>query len=156
VGTVRAGKLRNQALLKFDGGWMELFSAASKDAYGRREVGIALGNSTSTDQTTLAGTAIVQEVARPESTIPLSYTCVTGPQPYTDFFLGDSITVLDIDPGVRTSVSYTWMRLARQSSEVMIKGASAARLARQSAETVVAGTSSARLARQSVEVVITN
>lgn len=47
-------------------------------------------------------------------------------------------------------------RLARQSVESVIAGTSQARLARQSVESVIAGTSQARLARQSIEVVITN
>lgn len=100
AGTIRAGKLRNQALLKFDGGWMELFSAASKDLFGRREVGLSVGTSTSTEQTQLVGTSTLREVARPEHTIPLSYTCVAGPQPYHDFMLGDTLTVPDVFSGL--------------------------------------------------------
>lgn len=100
AGSIRAGKLRNQAIIKFDGGWMELFSATSKELYGRREVGISLGTSASTDQTALAGTATLQEVAHPEQTIPLSYTCLSGPQPYLDFNLGDTITVPDTYSGM--------------------------------------------------------
>lgn len=100
AGTIRAGKLRNQALLKFEGGWMELFSAASKEEYGRREVGISLGTSSSTDQTALAGSELVREVARPERTIPMSYTSEAGPQPYTDYGLGDSVYVPDVYTGM--------------------------------------------------------
>lgn len=100
AGTIRSSKLKNQALLKFEGGWIELYAAISKEEYGRREVGISLGTATSTDQTILAGAATMREVANPEKTIPLSYTSAAGPQPFRDFDLGDTITVPDVYEGM--------------------------------------------------------
>lgn len=87
----QAARVRNQVLVKFDGGWIELFAAASKDAYGRREAGLSLGTSASVGQTVLVGTAAIQEVAQPDTTITVSNTNLAGPQPYVDYYLGDTI-----------------------------------------------------------------
>lgn len=100
IGTVRAGKLRNQALLKFEGGWIELYTAVSKERYGRREVGLSVGTAASIEQTVLTGASAVREVAAPEKTIPVSYTSAVGPQPYVDYNLGDWITVPDVFTGM--------------------------------------------------------
>lgn len=91
--TVRGGRVKNQALLKSGSGWVELSSPSSKDEYGRRETGLSVGNAGSTDQLINVGVAALQEVSRPEATIPLSYTSIRGPQPYEDFNLGDVISV---------------------------------------------------------------
>lgn len=101
TGSSRGARVRNQALLKYDGGWMELYSAVSKTTYGRREVGLSLGTSTSTDQTKLAGQAALREVVAPEETIPVTITSVSGPQPYLDYNLGDTILV----PAVMTGMT---------------------------------------------------
>lgn len=93
--TSDASRIRNQALLKYDGGWMEMFSAVSKSLYGRREVGLSVGTANSTDQTKLAGEAALRESVSPETTIPVAYTSTTGPQPFSDYNLGDTLMVPD-------------------------------------------------------------
>lgn len=95
VATIRGGRLKNQALLKSGSGWVELSSPSSKEEFGRRETGLSVGNAESVDQLVNVGSAAIQEVARPETTIPLSYTSVRGPQPFEDFDLGDVISVPD-------------------------------------------------------------
>jgi hypothetical protein len=100
AGTVKIARIRNQALLKYDGGWMEMYSSSSRDAHGRREIGLSIGTAADTSQTQLVGEAALREVADPEKTIPVSYTSLKGPQPRVDFDLGDTILVPDVYEGM--------------------------------------------------------
>lgn len=91
--TIRGSKVRNQTILKSSGGWLELHSTKSKETWGRREVGLSVGNAGSANQLGLVGTAAMQEISQPDRTIPLVYSSVSGPQPYIDYELGDVIAV---------------------------------------------------------------
>lgn len=91
--TVRGAKVRNQAILKSSSGWLEIFATASKETWGRREVGLSVGNAGSANQLALVGAAAMSEISQPDRTIPLGYSSASGPQPFIDYDLGDVIAV---------------------------------------------------------------
>lgn len=94
--TLRHGPVRNCGIVRFGSGWLEVDDPASVAAYGRRETGLSVGNAQSTRQAQRVADALFFEIATPQVTLPLSITSATGPQPYDDFDLGDTITA----PGV--------------------------------------------------------
>lgn len=86
-------KVKNHALVKFEGGWLEIDSPVSGEIFGRREVGLSLGNSTSVAQTQLEAEMAIRELHNPDTDISLQTSCVMGPQPYRDFNIGDYVRV---------------------------------------------------------------
>jgi hypothetical protein len=90
--TSRVGRVRNEALVRWALGWLEVADSASRTAHGRRETGISAGNATTASEATSTATAGFEEIATPETTIPVSTTSMKGQQPYSDFFLGDTIS----------------------------------------------------------------
>lgn len=90
--TIRAGRVRNKALVRYGNGWIEATDATSVTAHGRRETGLSIGTAATATEATAQATAGFEEIAQPETTIPVSTTSALGPQPYQDFWVGDIIT----------------------------------------------------------------
>lgn len=102
VPTDTFGALRNSALVRHGTGWVLVEDSASVTAHGRRSTSINLGGVTSDAQAITQAQAYFLETAHPQVTLPFTIRSTSsGPLPYVDFHLGDTITVPGID-GVLT------------------------------------------------------
>lgn len=92
VPSARYGTLRNSAIVRHGTGWVAVEDAASVTAHGRRSTALTLGSADSSTQATQQAQAFFDETAHPQISLPVSLTSVSGPQPYVDFHLGDTLT----------------------------------------------------------------
>mgnify|MGYP000365487425 CR=1 FL=1 len=92
--------LRNAGLVRHALGWTEVLDVGSIGSYDRREVGITAGGVGSAEAATEVARALFVDTARPEVTIPVTFTSASGPQPYVDFFVGDTVTSVGASGGL--------------------------------------------------------
>jgi hypothetical protein len=86
----------NTALVqKSDGTYVEVQDAASVAAYDRIETGLQIGSTASTNTAQKVATAAFLENADTAFTFTVTVSTLAGPQPYVDFGLGDSITLIN-------------------------------------------------------------
>ena len=96
--TVVYGGLRNSALVRHATGWIRVEDSASIAAHGRRSAGLlSFGGTETPAQATQLAQAHFDETAHPQITLPITITSAAGPQPYTHFVLGDTLTVPGTD-----------------------------------------------------------
>lgn len=93
VPTARYGQIRNVAQAQYGGGWIGATDNTSITAYGKRAMGLSLGDAGTADQAQQIADDSLIDLAWPQLTIPLEATSVVGPQPWDDFNLGDTISV---------------------------------------------------------------
>lgn len=93
TGQSQGQRIRNQALVLYNDGMIEMFAPLSKTQYGRREAGISAGSATLVSQAQNVGQAALLESAQPETTVTTTISSLAGPRPFIDFDLGDTVTM---------------------------------------------------------------
>lgn len=94
--SANAAPVRTRSLTRHAGGWIEHVDAAAAAIYGRRETGLVTGNTSSDEQAATFSQAAFDDLGTPEVTLPITTTSEAGRQPYTDYDIGDTLTV----PGI--------------------------------------------------------
>lgn len=85
----------NALIVRWTDGFIEVEDAASIAVSGRREGFLSLGNAPSAEEATRAAEATLARLAALGEQITATMDPAGGDQPYSDFFVGDTITVPD-------------------------------------------------------------
>lgn len=84
----------NSLLLQLaDGRWMQRQNTAAVNADGREATGLAMGSTSDTGSAYHIADAQLLDASRTTITFTTQVSSVTGPQPYVDFNVGDTIAV---------------------------------------------------------------
>ena len=101
--TSRSGAVRNSAIIRHGTGWVLAEDAASIALRGRFATSLTLGATDSATQATQQATSFFLESAHPQITLPVRMSSATGPVPFRDFTLGDTVTVPGLYGGIGTA-----------------------------------------------------
>lgn len=74
-------------------GWVLTAASSSQTTYGRREIGLSLGNAPSVAQGKRLGSAQLELISVPTSEWSIEFYAVEGCVPFLDFNVGDVVTV---------------------------------------------------------------
>jgi outer membrane protein OmpA-like peptidoglycan-associated protein len=76
-----------------DGSWSETIDAQGTAVVGRVEVGVSLGSALSPVTAAQVSRTLLEDSASPAITVTGQTTALSGPQPYADYGVGDTISV---------------------------------------------------------------